>query len=242
VSEVIARVTRADGTTSSRMLTKSAPEWSLPRTDSALATILDYARLGIVHIATGADHLLFLAALACLAKRVRAILLAETAFTLSHTLTLTASTLGWVHVPSAVAETGIAVSLVLMARDVLATRKGERIDPQVPLDDARGVSLREPWTIYLCAFGFGLIHGLGFAGGLSEIGLPDRAIGQALVGFACGVEVGQVAFLVAFVGALRAFERLLARHAPFAIAYAVGTSGAYLVFDHAIGFFSRGAP
>src|SRR6185503_15521615 len=120
-----------------------------------------------------------LALLVLVLRRPRAVLLAETAFTLSHSLTFAATALGWLHVPSAWAEACIALSLVLLALDV------ER--PGVPAPSAmRGAA---------GALVFGLVHGLGFAGGLRELGLPDQAVLPALVGFGAGVELGQVAFL-----------------------------------------------
>jgi hypothetical protein len=150
-----------------------------------------------VHIATGADHLLFLVLLVLLLRRVRPVLLAETAFTLSHSISFAATSLGWIRVAAAPAEACIALSLVLLALDV-------REEPQ--RDALRGAA---------AAFVFGIVHGLGFAGGLREMGLPDAHAGLALVGFGAGVEIGQVAFLAvilglaALLGRLRAFPRLV---------------------------------
>jgi hydrogenase/urease accessory protein HupE len=162
----------------SGVLRADATSLTLPLAARArLAVAAAYVRLGIVHIATGFDHLLFLLALALQLWRLRAVLLAETAFTLSHTLSFSATALGLVQLAPAAAEACIALSLVLLARELVV---GRRISP------ARGA---------LVALAFGLVHGLGFAGGLREIGLPEHDVGLALVGFGAGVEMGQVAFL-----------------------------------------------
>ncbi len=215
VSEVVLQVTFVDGNSSARILTAEEPTFIIPRASSHAALLLDYARLGVKHIFGGVDHLLFLAALALSVRRMRAILLAETAFTASHSLSFTASALGWIHVSSVAAEACIALSLVLVALDAAeASATGVLVPPR------RAAPL---------AFVFGLVHGLGFAAGLSEIGMPDRSIGWALLGFAGGVEVGQVLFLVALVASLFLVSRTDAlRRAPLALAYVVGGTGAFL--------------
>ncbi len=187
--EAVVRV-QDGGLARSRLLTPDAPAWTVPAEDDALSTLAQYARLGAEHIATGYDHLLFLALLVLSLRRLRSVLWAETAFTASHSLTLSLTALGVLSVPSAWAEACIALSLVLVA-----------------LDAGRG-PVPPAWRGALTALLFGLVHGLGFAGGLQEIGLPDRGVLFALGGFAIGVELGQVAFIAAFYAVLRAGERL----------------------------------
>ena len=145
----------------------------------------------------------------------RAVMLAETAFTLSHTLSFSASALGWVRVSSAAAEACIAVSLVLVALDVGRAHRA-------PAGKTAGL-----------AFAFGLVHGLGFAGGLAELGLPTHAVPAALAGFAAGVELGQVVFLLAAVLALRGVSRAPRAHGWVIRvgAYAIGGIGAYWWLD-----------
>src|SRR6185436_4328445 len=166
-SEAVLFVTFLDGTTTSGCATAGHPRWTIPGPGAgALSVAGRYVVLGIEHIASGADHLLFLLALVLCLRTLRAVMLAETAFTLSHTLSFSASALGWVHVSAAAAEACIAVSLVLIALDI-------------------GRTVRDaPWKTAGLAFAFGLVHGLGFAGGLTEIGLPASAVPAALVGFA----------------------------------------------------------
>ena len=215
ISEAVVWTSLADGTTSSHLVTTDAPSCTLPSAHvSSWRVARDYVGLGVRHIATGADHLLFLLALVLALKRVRAVLLAETAFTLSHSLSFSASALGWVHVSSGAAEACIALSLVLVALDI-----GRTEEPSA----RRGAAL---------AFVFGLVHGLGFAGGLAEIGMPASAIPAALVGFAGGVEIGQVAFLAIVLVLFALARRTRAgRLAPTLGAYAVGIVGCFWLFE-----------
>jgi hypothetical protein len=213
LSEVVARVVRPDGAVLSRILTRDAPLWVVPV--AAGNVLAQYVRLGVLHIATGADHLLFLLGLVLWVRRPRAVLVTETAFTVSHSLTFSATALGWLHVSAAAAEACIALSLVLVALDVG--------DPAATRDAARRAPL-----VALC---FGLVHGLGFAGGLSGIGLPDGAVARALVGFGLGVELGQVAFLAAALLVVAAAERVaLLPRLRLAGSYVVGVTGAWWLF------------
>lgn len=222
VSEAVLFVTFLDGTTTSGCATASHPQWAIPGPGAgALSVAGRYVALGIEHIASGADHLLFLLALVLCLRSLRAVMLAETAFTLSHTLSFSASALGWVRVSASAAEACIAVSLVLVALDV----------GRAPRDASRrahgALSVAWPWKTAGLAFAFGLVHGLGFAGGLAEIGLPSTAVPAALAGFAGGVEIGQVAFLAIALAALAALERAprLAHAAASAGACAIGGIG-----------------
>jgi hypothetical protein len=219
VSEAVIFFRLLDGTTTTTCVTPGAPSWRIPGADPGpLAVAGRYVRLGVEHIATGADHLLFLLALVLCLRTLRAVMLAETAFTLSHTLSFSASALGWVHVSATAAEACIAVSLVLVALDV-----GR------PVRDAPQRELRTAGL----AFAFGLVHGLGFAGGLAEIGLPATAVPAALAGFAAGVELGQVAFLALALALLGLAGRLprLARAAVELGGYAVGGIGWFWLLE-----------
>jgi len=217
VSDAVIFLTFDDGTTTSACVTPGRPTWTIPGAGDAgmLDVAGRYVVLGIEHIATGADHLLFLLALVLYLRTLRAVMLAETAFTLSHTLSFSASALGWVHVSSTAAEACIAVSLVLVALEV---GRPVRDSPR----KAAGL-----------AFAFGLVHGLGFAGGLAEIGLPSTAVPAALAGFASGVELGQVAFLglaVAVMGVIARAPRL-ARAAVQLGGHAVGGIGWFWLLE-----------
>ncbi len=221
LSEAVVWTRAEDGATVSHLLTRADPSWTLPARASGFTRAIarQYVSLGVAHILTGWDHLLFLVLLVLTLRAPRKVLVAETAFTASHTISYTATSLGWIHVSPAAAETCIALSLVLVALDVGRA------------EAKSGAAL---------AFAFGLVHGLGFAGGLAEIGLPDRDAGAALAGFAAGVELGQVAFLalvllaVHFAARLRAWPRI-----AVAGAYASGAVSASWVIERALACFSR---
>jgi hydrogenase/urease accessory protein HupE len=153
------------------------------RRPGVLAT---FVHLGITHILgtpahplAGSDHLAFLLALLVASRRARTLVGVVTAFTLAHSLTLAAAALGWVHVPQRFVELAIALSIAYVACDNLLRREA-----------------RDPW---LEAFLFGLLHGLGFAGFLSDALTDEPLILTALVGFNVGVELGQLAFVLACV-------------------------------------------
>lgn len=179
ISEAVVFVTLADGTTTSHLVTTAAPSWELPRVRAPLSVSAEYIGLGFRHVLSGADHVLFLILLVLLLRKPRPVILAETAFTLSHTLSFSATSLGWIRVSSHAAEACIALSLLLLALDV----------------ERRGVTAVSTWRAAGLALVFGLVHGLGFAGGLEELGVPAHAAAYALVGFGLGVELGQLLVL-----------------------------------------------
>jgi hydrogenase/urease accessory protein HupE len=162
-----------------------------------------YTVLGIEHILTGFDHLLFVLALLLLVRGKRRLIATVTAFTVAHSLTLFAATLGWIHVPRPPVEAMIALSIVFVATEIVHGRQGRP-----------GLTERYPWTV---AFTFGLLHGLGFAGALAEVGLPQASIPTALLFFNVGVEIGQLLFIAAVFALIAAgyqVARLLALAAP----------------------------
>jgi len=173
---------------------------------------LDYTRLGIEHILTGFDHLLFVLAITLLVRRRKALLLAITAFTLAHSVTLAATVLGWLTLPSAAVETTIALSIVLACAECL--RPGDSL------------AHRAPWLV---TFAFGLLHGMGFASALLETGLPEQHVGSALLFFNAGVELGQLAAIAAFLAAGWLVTRVERRPAwsRRAFVYGMGTMAAY---------------
>jgi hydrogenase/urease accessory protein HupE len=201
VSDATVFVRFRDGRTLSHLLTVAAPTWEVPDRESPLGVAKSFVRAGVLHIARGADHLLFLALLVLVLQKPRAVLLAETAFTVSHSLAFTVTALGWLRLRPAPVEACIALSLVLLALEVRGRARASA---------ARGAA---------AALVFGLVHGLGFAGGLREAGLPDGHAAAALLGFGTGVEIGQVVFLVlvllvaSLLSRLRAFRRLVSASA-----------------------------
>lgn len=221
-SDAVASIALADGTTATQLVRASAPQIELvTAARSPVAVAREFVGLGLVHLVTGYDHLLFLLLLVLLLGDVRSVLLAETAFTISHSLAFSATALGVVHVSAWAVEVCIALSLVLLAADV------------VPGTVA--VARRARWRGAALALAFGFVHGLGFAGGLREIGLPEHAIGAALVGFGAGIELGQVAFLAVVLAAVHAARRVRAwPRVELAAVYAIGGFAAYLVLARAV--------
>jgi hydrogenase/urease accessory protein HupE len=214
VSDAVVWISLEDGASFSHLVSFDHPSWTIPSASAPLATIRRYVSLGVRHIFTGVDHLLFLLALGLALRRPRSVIVAETAFTLSHTLSFSASALGWIVVSPAAAEACIALSLVLVAVECARA-------PEPRMSPRRGAAL---------ALTFGLVHGLGFAGGLAEIGLPPRGIASALAGFALGVEAGQVAFLAVVLGLLAVLARLRAQRGfAWLGSYAVGAAGSFLL-------------
>ena len=140
-------------------------------------------RLGVEHILLGYDHLLFVLGLIMITANMRQLVKAITAFTAAHSITLAAAALGVVRIPPKPVEAAIALSIAFLAAEILHARAGRP-----------GIAARAPW---LMAFAFGLLHGFGFAGALSEIGMPERHIPVALLFFNIGIEAGQLLFVAA---------------------------------------------
>jgi hydrogenase/urease accessory protein HupE len=174
-----------------------------------------YLVLGVEHILTGFDHLLFVVALLFLVGFNRRLFWTITAFTVAHSLTLALSALGWVTLRQPPVEATIALSIVLVAGEALHDR----------------TTWSRSWPA-LVAFLFGLVHGLGFAGALREIGLPGHDLWTALVTFNVGVEVGQVFVVGVAYAAWRLFARI--PHATLARApalYVIGSVAAFWSID-----------
>ena len=195
-TDVLVRFDFIDGVSESRRLTPGDSSFTVPTQPSRLEVVRTYFLLGVEHILSGIDHLMFVLALLLLVKGVRRVVVTVTAFTLAHSLTLAGATLGFVHMPGPPVEAAIALSIVFVASEIIHSRHGKP-----------GLTEKYPWVI---AFTFGLLHGLGFAGALSEIGLPQKAIPVALLFFNVGVEVGQLFFL-ASVFAVIALARQITR-------------------------------
>ena len=154
-----------------------------------------YVSLGIGHILYGIDHLLFVLGLLLIVRGARLLLKTITAFTLAHTITLGLAVFGVAHVAPTPVEAVIALSIVFLAVELAQSHRGKE-----------GLTFRQPWIV---AFAFGLLHGFGFAGTLSRLGIPSRDIPQALLFFNLGVESGQLAFVAVFLGfvySLRSLE------------------------------------
>lgn len=225
--EVLVRIETRDGHTIVQRLKPTAPSFVVPIEPTAWQVARTYLVLGVEHILGGMDHLLFVLALILIVPTRWLLLKTITAFTVAHSTTLALATLGAVHVPSLPVEATIALSVVFMAAELAHLKQGRP-----------GLASRAPW---LLAFTFGLLHGLGFAGALAEIGLPQRQIPVALLQFNVGVELGQLLF-VAAVLALSAMARRLAVPWPAwswrVPAYGIGATAAFWTVQRIVSFWT----
>jgi hydrogenase/urease accessory protein HupE len=230
LTDVLLRIDYLDGSAFTQVLTPAAPETLIPAEQTTRALMAAYLVLGIEHILSGVDHLLFVLALILLVPDVRRLVLTVTAFTVAHSITLGAATLDWVRLPQSPVEAVIALSILFLAaelgRECLRTARA----PQMPR-----LTLELPWLV---AFLFGLLHGFGFAGALAEIGLPQRAVPLALLFFNLGVETGQLVFIagvLALAWLWRRFGGWTPRAWRLATAYGLGSVAAFWVIDRTVG-------
>ncbi len=221
--EALARFERLDGTTQVERLSPDKTGFVASQTESGWQVALTYGVLGVEHILLGIDHLLFVLALVLLVSGTRTLLWTITAFTLAHSLTLAAATLGWVAVPQQPVEAVIALSILLVTLEIVHWRQGKP-----------GITRRRPWLV---AFTFGLLHGFGFAGALTEIGLPEQAIPLALLFFNLGVELGQVVFILAVLLSWSILKKAHWPHWAWRLpVYAIGSMAAFWTIDRIAGF------
>jgi hypothetical protein len=225
-ADVLLRIGLLDGRSMRHVLTGDGV-FTIPAGESAFGVLRSYATLGVEHILFGFDHLLFVLALVLLVRDLRRLLWTITAFTVGHSVTLALAVLGFVHAPQAPVEAAIAFSIYVLAVEIVRSNAGKVTLMQ-----------RVPWLV---AGGFGLLHGLGFAGALAEVGLPEGEIPLALFAFNLGIEAGQVAFVAVVLSAFAALR--LARVAwPTPVmqlpAYAIGSLAAFWFFERVGGVLS----
>jgi hydrogenase/urease accessory protein HupE len=237
MTDVIVRLSRADNSVQTVRLTPSAPSFTVEAVPGQWEVAATYFKLGVEHILLGIDHLLFVLALIILVKGWRRLVGTITAFTVAHSITLAAATLGFVQVPGPPVEAVIALSIVFVAGEIVHRRRGRS-----------GLTERWPWVV---AFIFGLLHGLGFAGALNEVGLPQHAIPVALLFFNLGVEVGQLFFIgciltvtarAVLVAKSQSQNGDIAKRAFAAsdavAAYIIGTVAAFWLVERTLGFLA----
>jgi hydrogenase/urease accessory protein HupE len=236
-TDVLARVVREDATTQTARLTPEETSFVVTAEPNGWQVAKTYLVLGIQHILSGVDHLLFVLGLLFLVGSWRRLIATVTAFTVAHSITLAAAALGFVHVPQTPIEAAIALSVMFVAAEILHQAQGRA-----------GLTARAPWIV---AFVFGLLHGFGFAGALREVGLPQSDIPIALLFFNVGVEIGQLMFIAAVVGVLWFLSRLMARggsseRGPWRaevllrtpVAYLVGATAAFWVVQRVVAFWA----
>jgi hydrogenase/urease accessory protein HupE len=225
MTDTLVRIEFADGATWTKRLTPARPAAQIPQKDSPFAVAGTYFALGVEHILTGFDHLLFVLGLLILAGRSWRLLATVTAFTVAHSVTLALATLGVVHVPQAPVEAAIALSIAFVAVEILRSRMGQA-----------GLAARSPWVV---AFAFGLLHGFGFAGALAETGLPENHIPLALLFFNLGVEAGQLLFIAAVLALAWLARRMASRplgRLELVPSYFIGTLAMFWVFERVASF------
>jgi hydrogenase/urease accessory protein HupE len=225
LTDALVRIAFIDGSTWVERLTPQQPGRAVPTRPSAWNVARTYFGLGVEHIMEGIDHLLFVLALLLLTRGVWRLVTTVTAFTIAHSITLGLATLGIVHMPSRPVEAVIALSIVFVAAEILHARRGQA-----------GLAARMPWIV---AFTFGLLHGFGFAGALSEVGLPEGQIPVALLFFNLGVEVGQLLFIAAVLALAAGARRIhptWPRWAALAPPYAIGSVAMFWVIQRVAAF------
>jgi hydrogenase/urease accessory protein HupE len=198
---VLVRIEWRTGEVRTMMAPPGSHRVTIPRPETAARISLQYFRMGVEHILAGIDHLLFLGCLLWIAGSLRRIVLTVTGFTLAHSLTLALSALSIVHIPIPPTEAAIALSILFLAREIA-------------IGDRASVVWRHPAIVSSL---FGLLHGLGFASALREVGLPQTQLLAGLLFFNLGVEAGQLLVVLAAAGAMA-----LARRAAIAGGTGVG--------------------
>jgi hydrogenase/urease accessory protein HupE len=194
--------------------------------ESTLDRAANFIGTGVTHIWLGIDHLLFVFGLLWLVGSWRALVKTITAFTIAHSVTLGAATFGLRLLPVAPVEVVIALSIAFVAVEI--AREARTGLPSF--------TRQNPWLV---AFGFGLLHGFGFANALAELEVPASELPLALLGFNLGVEIGQLAFVAVLLAAGRALERLkLAASARWRAGayYALGALAMYWFFERIAAF------
>jgi hydrogenase/urease accessory protein HupE len=226
LTDALVRIQRLDGSSQTARLTPDSIAFEIrPSTKWDVATT--YLGLGVTHILEGVDHLLFVFALLLIVSGWKMLIATVTAFTVAHSITLAAAVLGFVHVPQRPVEAVIALSILFLAVEIVHARQGRP-----------GLAIRKPWVV---AFVFGLLHGLGFAGALTETGLPSHAVPLALLFFNVGVELGQLLFVGTLVVVHGVWLRLADRPPAWVyglLAYAIGGLAAYWTIDRTVSFWS----
>jgi hydrogenase/urease accessory protein HupE len=222
-TDVIVRLQNLNGQTEVIRLTPADPSFIVEVTPGRMQMAAMYLRLGIDHILTGVDHLLFVLGLLLIVGRGWRLFKTITAFTIAHSITLAAATLGFASTPLPPLNVAIALSILFLGPEIVRVWRGET-----------SLTIRYPWIV---AFIFGLLHGFGFASGLKATGLPQGDIAWALLLFNIGVEIGQVFFVFLILSMEWSFRKLEIRWPRWALAlpgYTVGVLGAFWTIQRAV--------
>ncbi len=225
ITDVFARFLWLDGSQTRAIARPSQPWVQIVGQQSAWQVAWEYTVLGVDHILSGFDHLTFVLALLLIVSGARRLLITVTSFTLAHSITLAAATLGVMWVPGPPVEATIALSILFLASELVKVNRGQS-----------SLTARYPWIV---AFVFGLLHGFGFAGALSDVGLPQNEVPLALLMFNVGVELGQILFVTAILALVFVLQRVRthwpawSRQVP---AYGIGGMAAFWFIERVSGF------
>jgi hydrogenase/urease accessory protein HupE len=223
ITDVFVRMNRLDGTTLTAVVRPTKPYAQLRGERTWYTTAGEYLLLGFHHILQGIDHLLFVLGLLLIVNGRMMLLKTISAFTAAHSITLAIATLGYARAPLPPLNAAIALSILFLGPEIVRTWRGET-----------SLTIRYPWIV---AFLFGLLHGFGFASGLSTTGMPKAELPLALLFFNVGVELGQLVFVFTALALVRSFKVLEVRWPRWAEAlpgYAVGSLGAYWTIQRTI--------
>jgi hydrogenase/urease accessory protein HupE len=216
LTDVFVRVRLASAGEIDAIIRPESPRLLIATAGARELALPAYLRLGIEHILSGPDHLLFVLGLVLIVRRRSMLLKTVTAFTLAHSVTLAATILGKISLPPPLVEALISLSILFLAPEILRVREGRS-----------SLTIRYPWAV---AFIFGLFHGMGFASGLKSLGFQSGELFATLGLFNLGVEIGQLAFIAVVLASGRLLRSIpIATCAPAlrAPAYVVGIAGAY---------------
>lgn len=223
ITDVFVRLNRLDGTTMTTVASPTRPFAQLRGDRSWYVTAGEYVGLGFHHILQGIDHLLFVLGLLLIVKGRMILLKTITAFTVAHSITLGVATLGYASVPLPPLNAAIALSILFLGPEIVRSWRGES-----------SLTIRYPWVV---AFLFGLLHGFGFASGLSTTGMPKAEIPLSLLFFNVGVELGQLVFVLTALALAKSFRVLEVRWPRLVEVlpgYAVGSLGAYWTIQRTV--------
>jgi hydrogenase/urease accessory protein HupE len=216
--DTLVRIELSDGRKIQRVLRRSEPSMIVPAKASRWNVFADYLSIGFEHILSGPDHLLFVLGLFLLCAATRSLIQTITSFTVGHSVTLSLAALGYAQFSPGPIEFLIAASVLLLAVELARDESKETL------------MRRHPWPIALL---FGLLHGMGFAGALREIGLPQGEIPMALFSFNVGIELGQLVFVIGLVVVSATLTRIeLPIPLPRRLAiYGMGSMAAFWTFE-----------
>lgn len=223
LTDVLVRIERLDGTTQVARLMPESPSIVVTAAPNSWEIVNTYFWIGVEHILLGIDHLLFVLGLLLLVDSKFALVKTITAFTLAHSITLALSVFSVVHVPEAPLNCMIALSILFLGPEIVRKWRGQT-----------SFTLRHPWVV---SFTFGLLHGIGFASGLTLTGLPRGDVPSALLFFNLGVEAGQLAFVLLAIVIARSAHMLELdrdRWVQRLPAYTVGSLGAFWTLQRVI--------